>query len=453
MTKTFKAAGALLLAGVATVAAQTAWAKVSEEEAKQLGTTLTEFGAIKEGNKEGTIPAYTGGLTASAPSYKPGSGRYPDPYPGDKPQFSISAKNMDQYADKLTDGTKELMRRYPSFRIDVYPTRRSVVLPDSVLKASVKNATTAYTEDNGVSLKGASGGVAFPIPKTGSEAMWNHLTHYNGTQIRLLNYMSLVVDAAGARITSADGEHVQYFPYYDPAVTDGKYYSYTRYETLGPPRNVGQINLIHEPIDYSTADKKIWSYLPGQRRVKLAPELTYDTPETTSSGGLQVWDDVFLFTGKMDRFDFKLVGKKEVFIPYNSNKVVFPDSQDQLTTPNHLNPDLVRWELHRVWEVEATLKPNFRHVYQKRRFYLDEDMLSISAIDNFDAGGKLYRVGFSFPVVMPDAKVTYAMPIWYDLQKRAYLLSTSGDKGTVTFPPIKPRSFYQPDALTGSGVN
>src|SRR5215813_11742456 len=119
----------LLAASFAAIFSTSAFAGVSVEEAKQLGTTLTPVGAEKAANKDGTIPAYTGGLTTAPAGFDASKGVRPDPYAGEKPLFSIDAKNMDPYADKLTEGTKALLKAQPGYRIDVYPTHRSAAHP------------------------------------------------------------------------------------------------------------------------------------------------------------------------------------------------------------------------------------------------------------------------------------------------------------------------------------
>jgi hypothetical protein len=156
-----------------------AYAAVTADEAKQLGTTLTAVGAEKAGNKEGTIPEYTGGIKAPA-EFKAGQGFRPDPYANEKPRLTITGKDAAAHADKLTEGTKELLKRYPTMRVDVYPTHRTVALPQRVLDNTQKNATGAKTADGGVALDNVLAGYPFPIPKTGSEAIWNHLLRYNG---------------------------------------------------------------------------------------------------------------------------------------------------------------------------------------------------------------------------------------------------------------------------------
>src|SRR6185503_18298037 len=153
----------LLLAALlaSTVSAQAA---VSAHEAAKLKSTLTPVGAEKAGNKASTIPAWDGGLAKAPPGYKNGDVR-PDPYADEKPVLSINAKNMVQYADKLTDGVQALMKKYPDFRIDVYPTHRTAAAPQSVYDNTFRNATQAKTVDGGHGVEGAWGGIPFPIPK------------------------------------------------------------------------------------------------------------------------------------------------------------------------------------------------------------------------------------------------------------------------------------------------
>jgi hypothetical protein len=116
----------LLAAALALAFAASAQAAVTAEEAKALGTTLTPIGAEKGANKDGTIPAYTGGLTTPPAGFKSGDGIRPNPFANEKPRLQIDAKNMAQHADKLTEGTKAMLQKYPTFRVDVYPTHRTV---------------------------------------------------------------------------------------------------------------------------------------------------------------------------------------------------------------------------------------------------------------------------------------------------------------------------------------
>jgi hypothetical protein len=444
----------LLLVGiVAAAAAAAANAAITPDEAKALGTSLTAIGAEQAGNKDGTIPAYSGGLTTPPAGFKAGGSTRPNPFAGEKPRMSIDAKNMAGEADKLTEGTKALMQKYPNFRIDVYPTHRSVAFPKYVTENTGKIALTAKTTNNGRSIEGAHAGFPFPIPKTGYEAMWNHLVRFNG-QAYEAKYRNLSVDANGHVSLSTAGTSVEEYPYWDPSKKDASdVYWRIKLTYSDPARRAGEALMIVDPLDMGQKDRRAWTYLPGQRRTKVAPDLAFDTPNPGTSGGT-TFDDTFIFNGSMDRFDFKLVGKKEMYIPYNDYAALYDVKQDDLLKPNFMNPDIVRWELHRVWVVEAKLREGKRHVYSKRVFYLDEDSWAAVASDEYDARGQLYRSGFAFMTPSYDIPAPYTdMFADYDFVSRAYSVTGfTGESGGVRQIKPLPEREWTADALAGSGI-
>ena len=205
----------IIAAALAALCATGARAAVSADEAKQLGTTLTAVGAEKAGNKDGTIPEYTGGLTTPPATYQKGSGIRPDPFAGEKPRLVIDSKNVAQHADKLTEGTKELLKRFPAtMRLDVYPTHRVVVLPKKILDNTAKNALAAKSINGGLGIEGSLPGFPFPIPKSGFEAMWNHLMRYTGAATRE-KYDVYNVDSAGIPTLSTSGDLINEFPLFE----------------------------------------------------------------------------------------------------------------------------------------------------------------------------------------------------------------------------------------------
>jgi hypothetical protein len=440
---------AALVAGAAALASQAA---VTPDEAKALGTTLTAVGAEKAGNKDGTIPAYTGGNTTAPAGFKPGDGIRPNPFAGEKPKFSIDAKNMAQYAGNLTEGAKALMQKYPTYRIDVYPTHRSVAFPAFVVEGTAKNAVKAKTENGGRSIADSHAGFPFPMPKTGYEAMWNHLMRFNG-QAYEAKYRNISVDAGGHPALSVEADAVQDYPYWDVSKPSADVYWRVKISYTGPARRAGEALMIWDPMDMGSRDRRAWSYLPGQRRVKVAPDLAFDTPNP-GTGGSTTFDDAFIFNGSMDRFDFKLVGKKEMFIPYNDYEALYQTKQDDLVKPNHLNPDAIRWELHRVWVVEATLREGKRHVYSKRMFYLDEDSWAAVASDEYDGHGQLYRAGFAYMTPSYDLPAPYSdMFGHYDLVSRAYSLTGFvAETGGVRYVKAAPDREWTADSLAGAGI-
>ncbi len=445
----------LMAVAVAALGANAALAAVSAEEAKQLGTTLTLVGAEKAGNKDGTIPEYTGGLTTFPPSFKPGDRFRPDPYANEKPRLTIDSKNMAQYADKLSAGVQELLKRNPSWRVDVYPTHRPVVYPKRYLDDTVKNATGAKSVDGGLGVENMLAGIPFPIPKSGSEAMWNHLMRYSGYGYAF-KYDNWNEDSAGVAILALTAEGWQEFPLQDPKrtgaakPTDGYWKLKLLYQ--GPARRAGEGLMGLDSVNPLAQPRRAWQYLPGQRRVKLAPDIAYDTPNP-GSAGVATYDDAFLFNGALDRYDWKLVGKKELYVPYDGYRFYAAKPAD-IMKPGAVNPDLLRWELHRVWVVEATLKPGKRHIYAKRTYYLDEDSWVALASDEYDARGQLFVAGLTNLVFIYDQKaVSVDNYMLYNFAVGAY--TVSGLEGAYSGPKygeVLPEKEWSPETLAGSGV-
>ncbi|NMG76582.1 DUF1329 domain-containing protein [Aromatoleum diolicum] len=441
----------LLMGAAAATYVGVAAAAVTADEAAKLGSTLTLVGAEKAGNAGGTIPAYGGGLTSAPQGYQKGSGIRPDPFANEKPTVSIDAKNMDQHAEKLTDGTKALMKKYPSYRIDVYPTHRTAAFPKYVTDNTLKCATTAKATNGGLSLEGCHAGIPFPIPKDGFEAMWNHLTRFGGRSL-VYDYKGLYVDSSGRPTLTSGGTYSADYPYWE----DGKPSELllrVKSEYKEPVRRSGEVIMIHDAINAAEKGRRAWAYLPGQRRTKLAPSLAFDTPNP-SMGGSATYDDTWLFFGSMERFNFKLVGKKEMYVPYNTYKMAYQSKADDLFKPMHLNPDEVRWELHRVWVVEATLAEGKRHIYSKRVLYLDEDSWVALASDQYDLRGQLYRAGFAY--MTPSYEIpapTADMHGFYDLISGIYAMNfyTAETSGMRHVQPLPDRE-WAPEALAGGGV-
>ena len=445
----------MLAASLSVAIAGLAHAAVSPEEAQKLGAGLTLVGAEKVGNADGSIPEYTGGLTTPPPTYKLGDSVRPSPFPDEKPILVIDGKNIDQYKDQVTAVTAELAARFPGFRLDVYPTHRTAALPQANLDNTLKNAVNAKATEGGLALENALPGVPFPIPNTGQEAMWNHLMRYQGLTISS-KYDSWNVDAAGVATLATTGLGFINYPVYEQMdkVMEAKdiYYRIKLYYT-GPARRAGEAVLVQDAVNPITQPRRAWQYLPGQRRVKLAPDLAYDTPNPGSAGS-NTYDDSFVFSGAMDRFDWKIVGKKEMYIPYNAYALTNTKDPKEMTTVNYLKPDLVRWEKHRVWVVEATLKPGKRHIYHKRNFYLDEDSWIAIASDEYDARGQLYRGSFAFVTQDYDQKVLNATPhMIYDLIGGTYnITGLIGPYGGTKYIPNLSNSQWSAESLAGAGI-
>lgn len=438
-------------ASALSLAMSPAMAAVSADEAALLKTKLMPLGGERAGNKDNSIPAWDGGNTRAAASVKPGQPR-PDPFAGEKPLYSITAKNMEQYAERLADGQKLLLKKYPSYRIDVYPTHRTAAAPQWVYDNTYKNATSAKTASNGLAVEGALGGIPFPIPQSGAEVMWNHLLRWAGESVKLGMRAYLV--AGGKPILGSEIVSEMSFPYYFRDAKPGKDLEFWQLymATVAPSFKAGETILARDSLDQVAKGRQTWQYLVGQRRVRRAPSVAYDTPNSVTSG-VDFFDEAMLFNGAMDKYQWKLIGKKELVVPYNDNGFFLRKAAEVLG-PSHINPDHIRFELHRVWVVEADLAPGKRHVLPKRRFYVDEDSWNALWSDGWDAQGQLWHSGMALPFTAPDmpAQIQWSFVI-YDHLKDSYssqMLNEANDYYTPV--PRWPAANFTPEAMAARGV-
>ncbi|WP_430461997.1 DUF1329 domain-containing protein [Thalassolituus sp. LLYu03] len=436
------AAGALALACVV----PTAFSAVSVKEADRLKGDLTPIGAERAGNGS-DIPPWRGGLTLPPLGYTKAGQHHVDPFPQDKPLFVITAANMKQYADYLSDGQKALFKTYPdTFTMPVYQTRRTAAAPEWVYENTYKNAIRAELSPNGNGLMYAYGGLAFPIAKTGLEAIWNHETRWRGTYLtRRASEIAVHTDGDYSLVTVQQEVEFNYYRQ-DKSIEDLNnilfyYLSFTK----APARLAGGAVLVHETLNQVDEPRQAWGYNAGQRRVRLAPNLAYDTP-IAAADGLRYADDTDMFNGAPDRYNWKLVGKRELYIPYNSYKLSSNSvSYKDLIKPGHLNPEYTRYEKHRVWVVEATLKEGMRHVYQKRVFYLDEDTWGIAVADQYDSTGDLWRVNMAYIKSYYEVPVTWTtMDVFHDLKAKRYHVQglDNEEEGTTDFSEEPPGERY-----------
>jgi len=443
----------VVLAALCALVAGTVQAAVTAQEAEQLKTTLTPLGAEKAGNKDNSIPAWSGGLTA-APGGKPGD-RSSDPFAADKPLFTITAENMGKYADRLSDGVQAMLKKYPgTFKINVYPTRRTAAAPQWVYDNTFKNATSAQLKNDGLTLDGAFGGVPFPVPKNGMEVHWNHLTRWRGEAIDT-RYKVWTVTADGRPVLATEAAAADQYPFYrknGPSGSDNGYF-YSVQSTTAPAFRAGEALLMRETNDYSK-DRLIWQYLAGQRRIRRAPNIGFDTPDFVASGS-SFFDEPYGGLGSPERYEFKLLGKKEIIVPYNTNRL-FGVRDEEAMGSHHLKPEYVRWELHRVWVVEQTLKAGKRHAVPKRVAYHDEDTWATSLMDGWDAQGQLWRTSFMLPFTAPDLPglVTYCTEAFHNLQTEAWVYRCAMGDSEVQYKPtsFRPDSFFTPDSVAAESA-
>ena len=419
--------------------------------AAELGAGLTPMGAERAGNAAGTIPAWDGGLTEVMPGYREG-GHYPDPYADDRPLFVIDADNADQYTQHLSPGQLALLKRYPGWKMQVYPSRRSAAFPQGHYDETRANVGTARLREGGNGITGTRGGIPFPKPQNGLEAIWNHLTRYRG-ETYAMNWSQAAVTREGA-YTPVRFEYEYEFHYgsLDKIAEQrepDKLFNFLQTVTA-PARLAGQILLVHEYLD----SRQAWTYNPGQRRVRLAPNVAYDNPGTAADG-LRTNDDFLMFNGATDRYDWELVGKRELYVPYNSYRLVGNGiSMADVLRPGHVNPEHARYELHRVWVVEARLKEGTSHIYHRRTFYIDEDSWMIVVADKYDGRGELWRVSEQHGINFYNIPMYYpTLEVHHDLQSGRYIaLGLRNDESRIYETIERRAAHFTPAGLRSRGT-
>jgi len=444
---------ALCLSSLATTAALAA---VSPDQAARLGKDLTPVGAEMAGNADGSIPAWDPQGTPTPPNFVAGSDNYVDPYPNEKPLYTIDGANWKQYTDQLTVGTQGMFEKYGAdgFKMHVYPTHRGVVRPDWYYANTLKNATGATLVEDGQKIDGNLPGVPFPIPQTGLEVMWNHMIRYSepATSDTDVYY----VGSNGKPVLSTTGSTAVIFPMFEhpDQVVGETSWAKLRVNYDAPARRAGEILLVHEPgADYTKGKgRKAWQYLVGQRRVRLAPAVSFDTPNPAVAG-TSTYDDAFIYNGSPERFDWTLVGKKEIIVPASNYGMIFETKVEDLLGEKFLDPEKIRWEKHRVWVVDARLKEGARHLYSRRTFYIDEDTWGAAAGEMYDGRGQLWRLQYLYSANLYDRKASYGSVYGaYDLLQNIYNLSGKPIPGKFHNGVNKPENYFTPEGMARGGV-
>lgn len=421
--------------------ASNAYATASAADLARLGKDLTPMGAEMAGSKDGTIPAWTGGVTKAPAGFDMNKG-WADPFAGEKPLFTITQANVAQYKDKLNAGQLALLKKYPEYKINVYPTHRTAAYPQTVYDYVKSEAGKADTANNGNSIVNVTHSTTpFPIPKSGVEVIWNHLFRYRGNAV-VRNLTNFPVQLNGD-FTAIHNTESMIFASTLKSPPENLLF-YWKQQTTAPSSMAGSQIMVHESVDQVKQPRKAWVYNPGSRRVLRAPEISYDGP-TDGVDGLRVTDDYDGYNGSPDRFEWKLIGKKEMYIPYNNYKITDKSLKyKDIIKPNVLNPDMVRYELHRVWEVEGTLRKGANHVYGKRVYQIDEDSWQIAEGQLYDGRGELWRVKELYGVEYYTVPCFWlAGDVQYDLQSRKYLVSglSSEEKPYVFDAPLAEGDF------------
>jgi hypothetical protein len=422
-------------------------------EIDRLSIDLTPVGAERAGNASGTIPEWTGGITRPPENYQPGD-HHQDPYTGETPLLRIDRVNMRESTGLISAGHSAMLQRYDDYFIEIYPTHRSAALPQHVYEKTFENGRTGRLTEHGEAVEDVAEGLPFPFPENAHELIWNHRLRFKGTGSK--RHISLAAPTAKGSFVEVTMTVDILGLYYQQGATlesiDNRLL-YFRQQTNSPARLAGSVLLVHESLNQVAQPRSAWVYNPGQRRVLRAPNVAYDNP-SSATDGLHVSDMTDMFNGALDRFDWQLLDKREMYVPYNSYRVHSDElDYDDLVQAGHLDPQYLRYELHRVWVVEARLKKGLRHINPRRTYYLDEDSYQILMADHYDANGELWRFSEAHPIVFYEVPVLWTtIEVHHDLQSGRFVSYRLNPREPVSpFNTKMDPSQFTPQALRRVG--
>ncbi len=432
-----------------------AMAQATPEQVAELGKSLTPMGSPRAGTEDGRIPEWTGGITEPPAGYQAGK-HLVDPFPDDEVQLTITAANVDEHREHLSAGQLAMFEKYPdTYKLPVYQTRRTAAYPQRVYDAFAANAAATKLTHEGNGVSGAIVTSPFPFPTEGLHAIWNHKLRYQGDNFTR-EYLQITPQRGGSYTPVKLKEEVD-VKYAAPGATPesvGNLNLTFLQQVTAPARLAGFILLVHETLNQVTEPRQAWTYNPGQRRVRRAPNVAYDNPGTAADG-LRTNDNLDLFNGAPDRYDWELVGQKEIYVPYNAYRVSSGDVKvKNIIQAGHINQDLARYELHRVWVVEARLKDGYTHVYSRRTMYFDEDTWNMLLVDHYDSRGDLWRPSEAHTVSYYQVPLTTAVfNVIYDLPSGRYLVNGIDNEERVREYNGKgwPNAHFTPAGLRSQG--
>lgn len=452
MTRLKTAGISFLLAIGAGLMAFPSSAKVPADQANQLGgDKYTCIGAEKAGTDDGVAP-FTGKWLESWPGMTNKRGYEPGPFADEKPLFTITSQNMSQYAGKLTESQKGMFQHYPdAFRMNVYPSHRDFRVPDGACKTAKDNALNAVLIDNGLGTTAKTRAPAFPFPQNGLEATWNITMNNYGAMNESVIYDSVDAYANGSTAWARHVFRSIRVPFDLTAfgLPQGQWNTYAYDGLLAPPRDKDTLNVSALPSNFAKDNLQAWQYNPGTRRVRQLPNVGFDYPEPPA--GVRTVDEDYLFNGSPERYDWKIVGKREIYVPYNNFKINDPSLKyKDIVGPKTLNPEYQRYELHRVWVIEGITKPGVRHIYKRRVLYVDEDSWFALWADVYDVRGQLWRASWIDYHYSAECECYHrGVEIFQDLltgtYEAAYLVNESGTWWKINDPKNTPE-LYGPKA-------
>ena len=408
---------------------------------------LTPYGGQQAGNPDKSIPAWQG--ASSNPQTLDAEIKHSSTI------YQINKSNIEQYKNILPQGLYALIYKYPKTMVlNVFPSFRPAYYPEWIYAFAKKNITSVKIVDG--ALINTFPAPPFIHPKDGVQVVWNHLLAFKGVSAELK--VLEVTRRKSNKYTVFNSKVSLYVNYYNraraPSQRDAPYVYYLS-KILSPSKAAGGALLLHEQVNASVKPRQAWAYLPGQRRIRRIPGVDFDSPMQISES-IRFADEINLFNGSIDHYNWRIIAKKELIVPYNNMLLSKKLSENniidkELITKNHPNPQYLRYEKHRVWVVEGILKAGKNHAYKRRRFYIDEDSWLILVAENYNSKNKLWRVSASYTKQYHNIPAIFTTAdVFHDLQDEIYYFQ--GIEKLTTSETLPPKAKFMPSALRRGNI-
>ena len=358
---------------------------------------------------------------------------------GVNPGDTITGDQADKVADLVSPGNLILVKQGMTMKI--VPTDR-LEWPPPYKSATEKYSPQVSLAPDGT-LKGYSAGLPFPLvdandPNAALKVMWN----FSYRPLYTDDAVSKNVEIASYKPGSTAADPVEHFTignvgFYnntgrtevnpiptDPEATrSGIRYRFGAYPFTEPSEMVGFGFIRYRSIDPKVEDNS-WMMNPRTRRARRASasELSdvFGLLSSASGGGATGAgagtyasnldpDSFFGFAAKIEDFNYKFLGEKPMLAvvnAQNSPAKACPTDGGRTICPEN-------WEMRRLYVIEADAKQTSLLgsgvVIPKRIFYIDSEGWFITASDQYDHDGKLWKTVATFNAYrdrpIPDARV------------------------------------------------
>lgn len=376
--------------------------------------SLTPMGAELGGNADGSIPAWAGDNGGPANRSTPAQ--------------QVSRDNVDAYLTLLSPGQRALLEALPdSFRMPVYGARRGYAPPAAFAADTAANAGRARLGDDGT-ISGLAAGLPFPglgdsrggglssNASAGLAAIWNHRLRWRGIG-RERRYQQVAVSTEGVLTPLSVREDSRFLRGLDADRDKAAPLLLQQlFGIITPARLAGAVKLSHERIDGSIS---AWQRSPidgaGGESFNATSEAGGDTP-VIGSDGLYTEDQREGYAGDPTRWRWTLIGKRDLLVPYHADNLHARGRPlGSVLGARHPDSSVLRYERHRVWQLEARLNPDDTGIWPRRTYYLDEDSWQVLLVEHYNRDDRVERlqevhVRLAGDVLLPAVEVIYDLP-------------------------------------------